>query len=69
MIIMNNSLVSKIPIWMKFVGHKKVKKTTTTTTTTTTTKEKQRQKKCISKEPYRKTLGACIVSSDLNLHD
>ena len=64
MIIMNNSLVSKIPIWMKFVGHKKVKKTTTTTT-----KEKQRQKKCISKEPYRKTLGACIVSSDLNLHD
>ena len=27
---------------MKFVGHKKVKKTTTTTTTT---KEKQRQKK------------------------
>ena len=49
---------------MKFVGHKKVKKTTTTTT-----KEKQRQKKCISKEPYRKTLGACIVSSDLNLHD
>ena len=65
MIIMNNSLVSKIPIWMKFVGHKKVKKTTTTTTT----KEKQRQKKSISKEPYRKTLGACIVSSDLNLHD
>ena len=65
MIIMNNSLVSKIPIWMKFVGHKKVKKTTTTTT-----KEKQRQKKkCISKEPYRKTLRACIVSSDLNLHD
>ena len=62
MIIMNNSLVSKIPIWMKFVGHKKVKKTTTT-------KEKQRQKKCLSKEPYRKTLGACIVSSDLNLHD
>ena len=50
---------------MKFVGHKKVKKTTTTTTT----KEKQRQKKCISKEPYSKTLGACIVSSDLNLHD
>ena len=50
---------------MKFVGHKKVKKTTTTTTT----KEKQRQKKSISKEPYRKTLGACIVSSDLNLHD
>ena len=26
MIIMNNSLVSKIPIWMKFVGHKKLKK-------------------------------------------
>ena len=23
---MNNSLVSKIPIWMKFVGHKKLKK-------------------------------------------
>ena len=48
---------------MKFVGRKRVKKKTTTK------KEKQRQKKCISKEPYRKTLGACIVSSDLNLHD
>ena len=35
---------------MKFVGHKKVKKTTTTTTTTT--KEKQRQKKNV----YRKSL-------------
>ena len=43
---MNNSLVSKIPIWMKFVGRKKVKKTTTTTT-----KEKQRQKNV-----YRKSL-------------
>ena len=64
MIIMNNSLVSKIPIWMKFVGHKKVKKNNNNEK-----KRKTKTKKCISKEPYRKTLGACIVSSDLNLHD
>ena len=57
--------MSKIPIWMKFVGHKKVKKQQQQQQK----KEKQRQRKCISKEPYRKTLGACIVSSDLNLHD
>ena len=60
---MNNNLVSKIPIWVKFVGHKKVKKNNNNN------KGKTKTKKCISKEPYRKTLGACIVSSDLNLHD
>ena len=47
MIIMNNSLVSKIPIWMKFVGHKKVKK-----------KQQQQQKKKNKdkKNVYRKSL-------------
>ena len=42
MIIMNNSLVSKIPIWMKFVGHKKVKKK----------QQQQQQKKNKDKKMY-----------------
>ena len=50
---------------MKFVGHKKVKKKNNNNEK----KRKTKTKKCISKEPHRKTLGACIVSSDLNLHD